>query len=74
MVQLAATLHDIADHKYAASAEDADATLSAALRALTDAGLSQARAANVRTIIENVSFSKELNAEGAGNAHSLVLN
>ena len=60
VVTLAATMHDIADHKYV-GAEAAAKTLDAAMESLAAAGLSRDRVAMVRLIIDNVSFSKVSN-------------
>jgi hypothetical protein len=55
----------VADHKYMGPA-DAEATLARALAVLRAGGLAAPRVANVKLLIENMSFSKEIDAEGQG--------
>ena len=65
VIQLAALLHDVPDHKYAASAEAAQQKLEGVLDVLKEAGLSHERASKIRTVIGNVSFSKEKKQQDA---------
>ena len=55
----------VADHKYMGP-EEAEATLNRALAALQKAGLQEDRASKVKLIIENMSFSKEIDAKNQG--------
>jgi uncharacterized protein len=64
VVTLAAILHDVADHKYYESQEEADSVLAATLGSLLAAGLSEQRVTMVRYVIDNVSFSSELGNKG----------
>ena len=55
----------MADHKYMGPAEAA-ATLERALDALRSGGLENERAAKVKLVIENMSFSKEIDTASQG--------
>mmetsp|Transcript_35274 Transcript_35274/g.71901 ORF Transcript_35274/g.71901 Transcript_35274/m.71901 type:complete len:263 (+) Transcript_35274:14-802(+) len=74
--RLASILHDIADHKYTTSPEEADGILANAISKLVQSGLSPARASHVKNVIDNVSFSKEINTSdttGRSSVESLEL-
>jgi len=55
----------VADHKYVGPAEAA-ATLERALDALRNGGLEDDRVAKVKLVIENMSFSKEIDTASKG--------
>ncbi|GBG24074.1 Hypothetical Protein FCC1311_002922 [Hondaea fermentalgiana] len=56
VVELAALLHDVKDHKYAAEGEDAGS----AIHSLLDGRMDAPRVERIVSTVENVSFSKQM--------------